>query len=597
MPPGVCSELRYIYPRMQISPQIDHVCDDLQSAEFLTADGADDADKDSDISNHPRHRRNPRLNVLAVPLVAALRRGAKFLGLLAVVFVVPLRAAFPFAEATIDDLQRRMAAGELTASALTQAYLTRIAEVDQAGPTLNAVIEVNPDALAIAEKLDAERKAGRVRGPLHGIPVLIKDNIATADKMETTAGSLALVGHKPPRDAHIVTRLREAGAVILGKTNLSEWANFRGSSSVSGWSGRGGQTRNPYVLDRSPSGSSSGSGAAVAANLCVVAIGTETNGSILSPASSCGIVGLKPTVGLVSRSGIIPIAESFDTAGPMTRTVRDAALVLAAIAGADEQDPKTQTRPEGASQDFAGALRAGALRGARIGVIRPLGYSPSVDGLMDTMLTALREAGAVLVDVEQLPRAPGSAMTTVFYYEMKHGLNAYLATLGAGSSMKTLADLIKFNDQHWSREMPLFGQQHFITAQAKGPLTETAYREARDGCWRVNRTEGIDAAMDKHRLDALVAMTRSVADLIAANDTPDPVFGGKRPSGSSSTPAALAGYPSVTVPAGYIAELPVGISFFGRAWSEGKLLAFAGAFEASTKARREPKFLPTLAAP
>jgi amidase len=509
-------------------------------------------------------------------------------------FVAPLRAAFPFAEATIDDLQRRMTAGELTARALAQAYLTRIAEVDQAGPKLNAVIEVNPDVLAIAEQLDTERKAGKVRGPLHGIPVLLKDNIATADKMETTAGSLALVGHKPPRDAHLVARLREAGAVILGKTNLSEWANFRGSSSVSGWSGRGGQTRNPYVLDRNPSGSSSGSGAAVAANLCVVAIGTETNGSIMSPSSSCGIVGLKPTVGLVSRTGIIPIAESFDTAGPMTRTVRDAALVLAAIAGADERDPRTQTRPEDAPRDFAGALRPRALQGARIGVIRPVGYWPSVDDVMNASLTALREAGAELIDVEPLPRLAGNAMTEVFRYEMKHGLNAYLATLGPGSPMKTLADLIRFNEQHWSREMPLFGQQHFTAAQAKGPLTEPAYREALEACWRVNRTEGIDATMDKHRLDALVAMTRSAADLTAANDTPEPVFGGKRPSGSSSTPAALAGYPSVTVPAGQIRELPVGISFFGRAWTEAKLLALAADFEARTKARREPKLLKTL---
>lgn len=504
------------------------------------------------------------------------------------------RAAFPFAEATIDDLQRRMAGGELTARTLTAAYLARIEEIDRAGPRLNAVIEINPDALDQADALDAERRAGRVRGPLHGIPVLLKDNIATGDRMETTAGSLALVGLRPPRDAHLVTRLRAAGAVLLGKTNLSEWANFRGERSVSGWSGRGGQTLNPYVLDRSPIGSSSGSGAAVAANLCVAAIGTETNGSIMSPASACGIVGVKPTVGLVSRSGIIPIAESFDTAGPMTRTVRDAALVLAALADPDPNDARTRERPAGLSLDFAGALRPEALRGARIGVLQPAGFWPPVDGVLAEALAALRAAGAELVEVEPLPRVPGDAILEVYRYEIKHGMAAYLATLGPDAPMKSLADLIRFNEEHWAREMPRFGQQHFIAAQAKGSLDEPAYRAALETCRRVNRREGIDAAMDRHRLDALLAVTRSPPELIAANETPDPAFGGRRPTGGSSTAAAIAGYPSVTVPAASIAGLPVGVSFFGRAWTEARLLAYAADFEARRAARREPRFIPTL---
>ena len=434
-----------------------------------------------------------------------------------------VRAAFPFAEATIDDLQRRMAAGELTSRALTAAYLERIEEIDRGEPKLNSVIEVNPEALAIAEKLDAERRSGRVRGPLHGIPILIKDNIATADFMQTTAGSLALIGHKPPRDAHLVTRLRDAGAVVLGKTNLSEWANFRGERSISGWSGRGGQTRNPYVLDRNPSGSSSGSGAAVSANLCVAAIGTETNGSILSPATACGIVGLKPTVGLVSRSGVIPIAATFDTAGPMTRTVRDAALVLAALAGADERDSATKPIPSELARQLSVAPPPGALKGARI---------------------------------------------EVMLFEMKAGINAYLAELGPEARIKTLADVIKFNDEHWAQEQPLFGQQQFVRSQAKGPLNEPAYLEARELCSRASRAEGVDAIMDKHQLDALV--------------------------GGGGGLAAMAGYPSITVPAGFNGEMPVGFLFYTRAWQEAKLIALAADFEAKTHARREPKFLPTI---
>jgi amidase len=498
--------------------------------------------------------------------------------------------AFPFAEATIDDLQARMGAGALTSRELTAAYLDRIAQIDQAGPKLNAIIELNPDALAIAEKLDAERKAGKVRGPLHGIPVLIKDNLDTADRMQTTAGSLALVGQKPPRDAHVASRLREAGAVVLGKTNLSEWANYRGNNSSSGWSGRGGQTRNPYALDRSPSGSSSGSGSAVAANLCVVAIGTETNGSIVSPASSCGIVGFKPTVGLVSRAGIIPIAASQDTAGPMTRTVRDAALVLAAIAGADARDEATAKIPAGLTGELAAALKANALRGARLGVVRgPFGLHARMEGILNSLVEVLRAAGAEVVDPVAMPSLAkfGSNTGTVLSFEFKDGLNRYLAEPGRVTPMKTLADLIAFNDAHRAEELVRFGQEIFVTAQARGSLADPAYLEARDTCLKLTRTEGIDAAMDGEKLDALVMLTRGAATPI------DPLHG-EGGSGGSSTLAAVAGYPSVTVPAAQVFGLPVGLSFVGRAWSDAKVLALAADFEARTKARREPKFLATI---
>ena len=476
---------------------------------------------------------------------------------------------FAFAEATIDGLQARMAAGTLTARELTAAYLARIENVDKAGPKLNAIIELNPDALVIADRLDAERKMGRVRGPLHGIPVLIKDNIATSDKMDTTAGSLALVGLKPPRDAYLVTRLRLAGAVLLGKTNLSEWANFRGERSVSGWSGRGGQTRNPYVLDRNPSGSSSGSAVAVSANLCVVAIGTETNGSIISPSMVCGVVGFKPTVGLVSRSGVIPIAATFDTAGPIARTVRDAALVLAALADVDERDAVTRNLPADLPGRLALPLPAGALKGARVGVIRNPSARRDSDAGMAVGLDVLRAAGAEIIDVGELPgpASAGTARIDVMLYEMKAGINAYLAELGPAASMQSLADVIKFNDERWAQEQPLFGQQYFTRAQAKGPLTEPAYLEAREKCWRVARGEGIDALMDTHRLDALV--------------------------GGGAGVAAMAGYPSVIVPLGMGSPLPTGFLFYGRAWSEVKLLALAADFEARTRARREPTFLPS----
>ncbi|MBC7368101.1 MAG: amidase [Undibacterium sp.] len=504
----------------------------------------------------------------------------------------PARAAeFEFAEATIDALQTRMAAGTLTARELTAAYLERIAEVDRAGPMLNAVIELNPDALAIADALDAERKAGQVRGPLHGIPVLIKDNIDTADKMATTAGSLALVGAKPPRDAHVAARLRAAGAVILGKTNLSEWANYRGNNSSSGWSGRGGQTKNPYALDRSPSGSSSGSASAVSANLCVVAIGTETNGSIVSPASACGIVGVKPTVGLVSRAGIIPIAASQDTAGPMTRTVRDAALVLAAIAGNDPRDAATASIPADLAGALVAPLPAGALRGARIGVVLgPFGFHSRMEPMMNEIVAALRAAGAEVIDPVKIASLGkfSAAASEVLSYEFKDGLNRYLAEPGRITPMKTLADLIAFNDAHRAEELPYFGQETFVTAQARGPLTDQAYLDARATCVQLSRAGGIDAAMDAGRLDALVTFTRGTATLT------DPA-NGEGGSGSSSSLAAVAGYPSVTVPAAHVFGLPIGLSFLGRAWSEPQLLALAADFEAHTHARRPPQFLATAA--
>ena len=500
------------------------------------------------------------------------------------------RAGFPYAEATIEELQARMGAGTLTARELTATYLQRIAEIDRAGPKLNAIIELNPDALAIADQLDAERKAGQVRGPLHGIPVLIKDNIDTADRMQTTAGSLALVGQKVPRDAPVAARLRAAGAVILGKTNPTEWANFRGNNSSSGWSARGGQTHNPYALDRTPSGSSSGSAVAVSANLCVAAIGTETNGSIVSPASANGIVGFKPTVGLVSRAGIIPIAASQDTAGPMTRTVRDAALVLAAIAGVDEHDEATQAIPAGLVGELAAPLKPGALRGARIGVVRgPFGFHARMDAALTKLVEVLRAAGAEVVDpvkVNSLGKF-GSATGDVLSYEFTDGINRYLAEPGRVTPMKSLADLIAFNEAHADDEMRFFGQQEFIAAAKRGPLTEQAYIDARALCRRLARTEGLDAALDADRLDALVMFTRGVATLI------DPL-NGEGGSGSSSTLAAVAGYPSVTVPAAQFFGLPVGLSFTGRAWSDAKLLALAADFEAATKARREPQFLPTV---
>jgi len=503
---------------------------------------------------------------------------------------ISTRAAFPYAEATIADLQAQMAAGQLNSVQLTQAYLERIAAIDQAGPTINAVIELNPEALEIARGLDAERQAGQFRGPLHGIPVLIKDNIATDDPMQTTSGSLALVGLKPRHDAPLVAQLRAAGAVILGKTNLSEWANFRGVKSISGWSGRGGQTRNPYALDRSPSGSSSGSAVAVAANLCVVAVGTETDGSIVSPASANGLVGIKPTVGLVSRTGIIPISSSQDTAGPMARTVRDAAVLLAAMAAEDKQDAITTTRPTGYRTDFAAQLQSGTLKGSRLGLIRgPFGLSARLDPLLASALDRIKAAGAEVVDLGEMPvfDQAGDAELEVMLTEYKDGLNRWFAALGPDSPIKNIEDLLAFNRVHAEAELQFFGQEWVEKAAAKGSLTDPAYLEARATCLRIMRTEGIDALLAKHGLDALVSLTAGPAWLV------DPVNGDTHSGGSSSL-AAVAGYPSVTVPAGDYRGLPVGISFYGAAWTEAKLLSLAAHFESLTRARFQPDFSPTV---
>jgi amidase len=501
-------------------------------------------------------------------------------------------APFDLEEATIADLQAGMTSGRMTARSITQQYIARIEEIDRRGPTLRHVLEINPDALAIADSLDRERKAGRVRGPLHGIPILLKDNIDTADRMTTTAGSLALEGSVPLQDAFIAAKLRAAGAVLLGKTNLSEWANFRSTHSSSGWSGRGGQAKNPYILDRNPCGSSSGSGGAVSANLCAGAIGTETDGSIVCPSSANGIVGIKPTLGLVSRSGIIPIAHSQDTAGPMTRTVRDAATILSALAGIDPRDSATRGSQARGQIDYTRFLDANGLRGARIGVARTrfFGYSDVADRLVNAAIERMRTQGAVIVDPANIETAGKFDDTEfdVLLYEFKADLNAYLAGLGPKAPVRTLQEIIDFNERNRDREMPWFGQEIFLMAQKKGPLSEKKYRDALAKNLRMSRRQGIDATMNKYKLDAIVAPTGSPAwttDLV----------NGDHFSGASSTPAAVAGYPNINVPAGFSHNLPVGIAFFGRAHSEPTLIKLAYGYEQATKHRRAPRFLPTLA--
>jgi amidase len=499
--------------------------------------------------------------------------------------------AFELEEATVADLQAAMKSGKHTAHGLAERYLARINELDRKGDLpLRSVIELNPDALAIASALDKERKEKGPRGPLHGIPVLIKDNIATADRMQTTAGSLALVGAVPSRDAFIVERLRAAGAVILGKTNLSEWANFRSTRSSSGWSGRGGQCRNPYALDRTPSGSSSGSGAATAANFCAVSVGTETDGSIVSPAAASSLVGLKPTVGLVSRSGIIPISHTQDTAGPMTRTVADAAALLSVLVGIDPTDAATAASQGKAHADYTKFLDPNGLKGARIGVPRErfFGYHAATDALVEKALELMKAQGATLIDPAPIPTAAklDDPEFEVLLYEFKADLEAYLAGLGEGKHPRTLADLIKYNEEHRATELPYFGQELFHMAQAKGPLTDKKYKKALQDCRRLSREQGLDAVMAKHKLDALIAPTQAPPGLID-------LVNGDHWLGSSSTPAAVSGYATLTVPVGYVHGLPVGMSFIGRAWSEPTLLKLGYAYEQASRHRRPPTFAPT----
>jgi amidase len=494
---------------------------------------------------------------------------------------------FELDEITISELQAGMKSGKFTARSLVEKYTARISEIDKS--TINSVIELNPEALSIAEGMDQERKVQGPRGPLHGIPVLIKDNIATRDPMMTTAGSLALVGAKPPKDAFVAGRLRAAGAVILGKTNLSEWANIRSSHSTSGWSGRGGLTRNPYALDRNACGSSSGTGAGISANLAAVGIGTETDGSIVCPSSSNGLVGIKPTVGLVSRAGIIPISHSQDTAGPMCRTVRDAAILLSALTGIDPDDAATSASAGHSRTDYSQYCDPNGLKGARIGVARKyFGFNDTVDAFMERTLDTIRKQGATLVDpadIETFGKFDETELL-VLMYELKADLNAYLARL-SGSPTGTLKDVIEFNERNRQKEMPYFGQDLFLKAEAKGPLTEKEYVDALAKNHQLARTEGIDALMDKHHLDAIVAPTAGPAWLTD-------LINGDHSSGGSSSAPAVAGYPNINVTAGFISGLPVGISFFGRAWSEPALIRIAYAFEQATKARQTPKFLPSV---
>lgn len=497
--------------------------------------------------------------------------------------------AFELDELSVNELQKHLQSGRYTSRSLVEKYVDRIKEVDKDGPRLNSVIELNPEAESIAVGLDRERKEKGARGPLHGIPILIKDNIDTADRMMTTAGSLALVGSKPAQDAFIVKRLREAGAVLLGKTNLSEWANFRSARSSSGWSGRGGQTKNPYALDRNPCGSSSGSGAAVAASLCAAAIGTETDGSIVCPSSASSLVGIKPTLGLVSRSGIIPIAHSQDTAGPMARSVSDAAIVLSALTGLDQRDPITSEGQRHIAPDYTKFLDPNGLKGMRLGIARKyFDFNIGVEKLLNQRLDDLKRLGAVLVDPADIPTSGkfDDSELEVLLFEFKADLNKYLSGLAQGAPVRSLKDIIDFNEKNRDKEMPFFGQDLFLKAQVKGPLTSTKYLQALRKNRLLSRTQGIDFVLKKHQLDALVAPTGGPA-------WPTDLINGDHFTGGYSSASAVAGYPHITVPAGYVFGMPVGISFFAGAYSEPTLIKIAYAFEQGTKARKSPGFLPT----
>ena len=494
---------------------------------------------------------------------------------------------FELDEMTIAELQDGMKSGKFTSRSIVKKYLDRIDEIDKKGPAINSVIEVNPDAVAIAESLDRERKEKGSRGPLHGIPILIKDNIDTADRMMTTAGSLALLGSTPSQDSFVAKRLREAGVVILGKTNLSEWANFRSNHATSGWSGRGGQTKNPYVLDRNPCGSSSGSGAAAAANLCAAAIGTETDGSVVCPSSANSLVGIKPTLGIVSRAGIIPIAHSQDTPGPMARTVTDAAVLLGALTGIDPRDSATKLSQGKSKRDYTQFLDKDGLRGARLGVARKyFGFNDQVDKLMNELLGEMKKLGAVIVDPAEIPTSGkfDDSELEVLLYEFKADLNAYLAGLGSKAPVHSLKEIIEFNEKNRDKEMPYFGQDLFIKAEAKGPLSGKKYLAALRKNHLLSRTQGIDFVMRKYQLDALIAPTGGPA-------WPTDWITGDHFTGGYSSASAVAGYPHLTVPAGYVFGLPFGISFFGAAYSEPTLIKFAYAFEQATKVRRTPRFL------
>ena len=499
--------------------------------------------------------------------------------------------SFELDEVTVDELQQSMASGERSARSITELYLSRIDALDRQGPELRSVIETNPDALKIADQLDNERRSDGPRGPLHGIPIAIKDNIDTSDGMTTTAGSLALEGSIPARDSFVAQKLREAGAIILAKANMSEWAYFRGERATSGWSARGGQCRNPYALDRNPCGSSSGSGVAVSANLAALTVGTETGGSIMCPSSINGVVGIKPTVGLWSRSGIIPISHSQDTAGPMARTVRDAAILLAAVPGVDPRDDATAASEGNSYADYTQFLDPAGLQGARVGVARSFtGFDPRVIALFDQAIEAMRESGALIIDPANLPPAAwnDTLPLLVLEYEFKADLNAYLENLGPEAPVKSLTEVIEFNERNRDTEMPYFGQERMYASQARGPLTDETYRNAVRAIQTGNRQDGIDALMSQYDLDAIIAPTMGISWMT------DHIKGDRLEGGSSAGPAAIAGYPDVSVPMGFVSGLPVGVSFFGRAWSEPTLLRMAYAFEQATSHRRPPIFPATL---